>query len=125
MMRLTLILLSFLILALPSLAQTPPPAAASPAGAVGMGAEEIEQWRKTLLGAQERVDGANQQVALAQQAYRDARKRKRRGGERAELLEALKSAEQELADAESALPELLDEARRAGVPPGVLREFED
>ena len=124
-MRLTLLLLCLLILALPSLAQTPPPAAASPAGAAGMAAEEVEQWRRTLLEAQERVAGATQQVALAQQAYRDARKRNRRGGERAELLDALKGAEQELADAEAALPELLDEARRAGVPPGVLQEFED
>jgi hypothetical protein len=35
------------------------------------------------------------------------------------------AAEQELAEAKAELPALLEEARRAGVPPGVLREFED
>jgi hypothetical protein len=71
------------------------------------------------------VEDAREQVAVAQRAYRDARKRRRRGAERAELLAELENAEQALAEAEAALPTLLEEARRAGVPPGVLREFED
>lgn len=124
-MRLILILLSLLLVPLPSPAQEIPPAAASPAVAAGAAAEEIDAWRDKLLDARERVDGARQQAATAEMAYRDARKRRRRGAERADLLAALTAAEQELAEAEAALPALLEEARRAGVPPGVLGEFED
>ena len=124
-MRAALILLSLLLLPPPSLAQQMPPAAAAPANPAGIGAEEIEEWRQTLLEARERVDEAIGQVATAEMAYRDARKRKRRGGERADLLAALEAAQAELAEAEAELPALLEEARRAGVPPGVLREFED
>jgi chromosome segregation ATPase len=124
-MRLILILLSLLILPLPSTAQQNPPVAASPASPAGIADEEIEAWREKLVEARERVEEAGEQLTAAQEAYRDARKRRRRGGERAELLDALKAAEQELADAEAALPELLEEARRDGVPPGVLSEFED
>ena len=124
-MRLTLILLSLLLLPLPSPAQESPPAAASPAQPAARAAEEIDEWRQTLLEARERVDEAQVQVTVAQQAFRNARHRDRRGGERAELRAAVGAAEQELAEAEAALPELLEQARRAGVPPGVLREFED
>jgi hypothetical protein len=124
-MRLALILLSLLVLPLPTLAQEAPARAATPASPAGLGAEEIDKWRQTLLESRERVDGAREQFAVAQQAYRDARKRKRRGAERAELLAAQGAAEQELAEAEAELRALLEEARREGVPPGVLREFED
>jgi len=124
-MRVALILLSLLLLPLASLAQERPPAAAAPASSAGIGAEEVEEWRRTLLEAQERVDEAQADVAEAQLAFRKARQRNRRGGERGDLLAAQQAAEQELADAEAELPVLLDDARRAGVPPGVLREFED
>lgn len=121
-MRLFLLLLSLLLVPLAFPAQQIPPAAASPAE---LGAEEVDAWRDKLVGARERVDGAREQVATAEVAYREARKRRRRGGERADLLAALTAAEQELAEAEARLPALLEQARRAGVPPGVLREFED
>ena len=124
-MRLILILLSLMLVPLPSPAQEVPPAVASPADAAGATAEEVGAWRDKLLEARERVDEAHGQVATAEMAYRDARKRKRRGGERADLLAALEAAQAELAEAEAELPALLEEARRAGVPPGVLREFED
>jgi hypothetical protein len=124
-MRLALILFSFLIFPLSSPAQQAPPAGAAPASSAEIGAQEIEEWRETLLEARERVDVARQQVTVTQEAFRDARKRKRRGDERGELLAAMKAAEQEFADAEAELPALLEKARREGVPPGVLREFED
>ena len=123
-MRFALILLSVVVLPLPSLAQeTSPPAAA--ANSSGISAAEIEDWRQTLLEAQERVDEAQGEVAVAQQAFRKARQRNRRGEERGELLAALQTAEQGLEEAEAELPLLLEQARRAGVPPGVLREFEN
>ena len=124
-MRPTLILLALLLIPLPSPAQGSPPAAASPAQPTAGAAEEIDEWRQTRLEARERLDEAQVQVTVAQQAFRNARHRKRRGDERGELQAALGAAEQELAEAEAQLPVLLDEARRAGVPPGVLREFED
>lgn len=124
-MRAALILLSLLLFPLPSLAEEMPPAAAAPTNSAGISAEEIEEWRKTLLEARERVDEAQEDVAEAQLAFRKARQRNRRGGERGDLLAAQQAAEQELADAEAELPVLVDEARREGVPPGVLREFED
>ena len=124
-MRRALILLSLLLLPLPSLAQETPPAAAAPTDSAGISPEEIEEWRQTLLEGRERVDEAQEDVAGAQLAFRKARQRNRRGGERGELLATMQAAEQELADAEAELPVLLDAARREGVPPGVLREFED
>jgi DNA repair exonuclease SbcCD ATPase subunit len=124
-MRLALILLVLLTFPLPSPAGETPPGAASPGGPSEISAEEIEGWREALTEARERVEAAQEKLVASQQAYRDARKRKRRGEERAELLAAREAAEHELAEAESALPELMDQARRAGVPPGVLQEFED
>ena len=124
-MRLALLLLALLLFPLPSSSQETPPAATAPASSVGISTEKIEEWRETLVAAQQRVNEATEGVAAAQHAYRDARKRRRRGAERADLLAAQGAAEQELAEAEAALPALLEEARREGVPPGVLRQFED
>ena len=124
-MRLALILLTLMVLPLLFLTQAVQSQPATPANSTGLGAEEIAEWRQTLLEARERVDEAQADVAMAQQAFRKARQRNRRGEERGELLVTLQAAEQELADAEAELPLLLDEARRAGVPAGVRREFED
>jgi predicted nucleic acid-binding Zn-ribbon protein len=124
-MRMALILLVLLALPLPSPAEETPPQAASPVNPAEITADEIEGWRQTLAQARERVEEAQEEVAAVQQAYRDARKRKRRGTERAELLAAREAAERELAEAEEEFPGLLEQARRAGVPPGVLGEFED
>jgi hypothetical protein len=124
-MRLALILLVLLAFPLPSAADETPPQPASPVNPAEITAEEVEGWQRTLTEARERVAVAQEQVAAAQQAYRHARKRERRGAERAELLAAREAAERELAEAEDALPDLLEQARRAGVPPGVLGEFED
>ena len=124
-MRVALLLLSLLVFPLPSLAQEAPPAAAAPASVAGISAQEIEEWRDTLLEAEQRVENASAEVAAAQAAFRNARHRRRRGEERGKLLAELQAAEQELADAEAKLPELLEQARRAGVPASVRREFED
>ena len=124
-MRVALILLSLLLFPLPSPAQEAPPAAAAPASPAGISAEEIEEWRNTLLEAEQRVETAGEEVAAAQAAFRNARHRSRRGDERGKLRADLTAAQQELADAEANLPVLLEQARRAGVPAGVRREFEN
>jgi hypothetical protein len=124
-MRPGFILLLLLLLPLPSAAQETPPPAAPPAESTGSGEEEVDEWRERLLEAQARLESARERAAAAQRAYRDGRQRKRpRGEKKAELLAELEGAEQELAEAEAELPVLIDKARRAGVPPGVLREFE-
>jgi hypothetical protein len=71
-MRLALILLVLLAFPLPSAAEETPPQAASPANPAEITAEEIEGWRRTLTEARERVEVAQEQVAAATQAYRDA-----------------------------------------------------
>jgi hypothetical protein len=120
-----LILLLLLLFPLPSAAQESPPPAAPSAESAGS-AKEVGEWRERLLEAQQRLESARERAAATQHAYRDWRQRKRpRGEKKEELLAKLEGAEQELAEAEAELPVLLDEARRAGVPPGVLREFED
>jgi hypothetical protein len=120
-MRLALIVLSLLILPLSTPAQEPPPAAP----ATGLSAEQIEDWREQLVEAEARIERAQVDAAEAQAAFRQARHRRRRGDARGELRAEMQAAEQELADAEAALPELLEEARRAGVPAGVRRKFEN
>jgi hypothetical protein len=91
----------------------------------GSGEVELEEWRQTLLEAHQRLKSARERAAAAKHAQRDGRQRRRRGAEKAELMAALEGAEQELAEAEAELPALLEKARQAGIPPGVLREFED
>ena len=120
------ILLLLLLFPLPLAAQETPPPAAPSAEYTGSAEADVGEWRERLLEAQERLESARERAAAAQHAYRDQRQRKRlRGEKKAKLLAELKGAEQQLAEAEAELPVLLDEARRAGVPPGVLREFED
>jgi chromosome segregation ATPase len=123
-MRLLPILL-LLALAVPALAEEmASPAAAAEAGQIGTG--EHDAWRERLFEARQRLENARVRFAEAQQAYQDARQRRYpRGDAKAELLAELERAEQELDRAETELPSLLEEAHRAGVPPGVLREFEN
>lgn len=125
-MRWTLLLLLLLLPPLPSPAQEPPPPpASSPAATAESGEMEVEEWRQTLLEAHERLKIARVRAAEARHAHRDGRQRRRRGAEKAELTAALEAAEQEFVEAEAEFPAVLEKARRAGVPPGVLREFED
>ena len=123
-MRLALILLLAVFLPLPSQAQEAQPPASATAPGGGIDATQVEEWRVTLLQAQERVVEARAEVEVAQRAFRDARRRNRRGDARGARLAELQEAQSELAEAEARLPELVEQARRAGVPHAVLREFE-
>ncbi len=125
MRRVLLLLLPLLLLALPSSAEEAAPPPASPAATVENGEVEIEEWRQRLLEGHERLESARARALEAKYAHRDGRQRRRRGAEKAQLTVALEAAEKELAAAEAEFPVLLEQARRAGVPPGVLREFED
>jgi hypothetical protein len=99
----------------PALAQPADPAAA----------ERDATWTSRLLDAQMRIDRAGQRVADAKAAVSEARHRKHpRGAALAEIERERERAEEELAAAEAALPELLDRARSEGVSPAVLLRFE-
>ena len=86
---------------------------------------EFDEWRTSLDEATDRLAKARESLEQAEYTWQDWRQRKYpRGARRAELLATLEAARVELAEAEKELPKLLEAARRAGVPPGVLRNYE-
>jgi hypothetical protein len=108
------------LLAVASLAQTP----AQPPGptveqVVAVWTNRLETEYALLLAARARLRDA--ETALG-----DARQRRSpRGTKLAALREEELRAAEELSQREAAWPELLEEARRASVPPAVLREYEE
>jgi hypothetical protein len=98
----------------------PDPGAATPEALRDAG------FRERLAQAERDVGAARMRVTEAEVALRRARHRNYPRGEALVALEtALVEAREKQATAEAALPELLEEARRAGVSPAVLRDFED
>jgi len=81
--------------------------------------EAVESARERLVVAREHVREAKATVSQAKH------RRKPRGEKLEALREELDEARTELSRAEAALPERIDEARRLGAPPGLLRETED
>jgi hypothetical protein len=82
-------------------------------------------WEARLDEAQGRITTARERVATSEQALTRARHRKYPRGEAFDdLVAAAQDARAALTAAEAELPELLDQARAAGVEPGVLRRFE-
>lgn len=93
--------------------------------AVAASEEVAAAWEARLDEAQARITTARERVATSERALTRARHRKYPRGEALDgLAEAAEQARTALADAEAELPELLDQARAAGVEPGVLRRFE-
>ncbi len=83
-------------------------------------------WRELYRDTLERRAAAHQRLETARTVYRDGRQRKRLRGERKRAaLAELEVAQAELDAAELELEALPERARRAGVPPGWLRNFED
>lgn len=116
--------LAFAVALAPTLAV---PAAADPAKAeLEMSEVELQHWRDTIQTARQRVVEARTEVAQAEYAYQDwAQRRRPRGAKKADIVARLDAANRELSEAEAALPGVVEEARRAGLPPGELRELED
>jgi type IV secretory pathway VirB10-like protein len=80
-------------------------------------------WVGRIRAARKSVDDARQRQIDAEVGYGKARhKRKTRGEAKRELLDEREASGKALAAAEDALDEALQEAHRAGVPPGWLRE---
>lgn len=77
---------------------------------------KISEAQSTLTGARLRYDTSVRDYARGRRANRA------RGDARAEVLVERNQASEALAQAEKQLEELLESARRAGVPPGWVRE---
>jgi len=108
-----------LVLAAPLLAE--PAAKDKPAAAE----EDLSGWTQRLDEAAARLASAQKQVdELLGRKGKGAARRYPRGDAKEKYLQDLDDARKELADAKRALPALLDEARRAGVPAGVLDRYE-
>ncbi len=98
----------------------PPPSAPSAAAA------QDEAWAARLTDALAQRDNARNRVIAGEAALSTARHRHHPRGEALEKIEKnLDDARQDLAAAEERFPELIEQARSAGVSPAVLRPFED
>lgn len=92
---------------------------ASPAESPGAKTE----WVKRIADAQHALDGAHTRYAQAIESYGNLRHRRRqRGAAKREVLDEREAARVEVDVATRALEETLLAARRAGVPPGWVRE---
>jgi hypothetical protein len=103
-------------------------AAASLAATEGLSSETAPErgirlrWQTRQLEAIHSVENARDRYRAASAAYQQMRHRRRIRGERkAQVIAELAAAREALEEAERALVEFNEDARRAGVPPGWLR----
>lgn len=84
-----------------------------------------QAWAGRLAAAQQDIAEARERVAELEAAYSQARHSQHpRGDEREVLQEKLVDAKSELEQAEQRLPELVEQARQAGVYPAILRPYQ-
>jgi hypothetical protein len=99
------------------------PAAADPeAPAASSGAEaQWEHWTARIDMTKERIGVAKAVVDIWDKSYAQMIQADYpRGDARQKLLDSRDQARQQLASEEAMLPRLIEQARRAGVPPGIL-----
>ena len=85
----------------------------------------IAAWRAKLDEGHDLLLAAHQRLEVARDTYEDWRQRKYPRGVRKErLVREVSEAEAAVGEAQVAWQDLFEEARRAGVPPGVLRDYE-
>lgn len=121
-------LISALVVVVALAAAPPVYAQSGSAASDAAAAEEAEQaaWVKRLDEAAARLTDARRDLARLEDAKgRGAARRYPRGEAKEKYIDQLKAAREELAKAEESMPELLEEARRAGVPNGVLDHYEN
>jgi len=123
---LTFLFCTFAVFALPS-RSVAAAANAQAAGATEKGEEadaEIAGWVKKLDDAKQRVEAAQQELdKLTNAKGRGAARRYPRGDAKAKYLESLKNTRAEYETARTALPEVVEDARRAGIPSGLLEPY--
>jgi hypothetical protein len=84
---------------------------------------EKDLWVSMIRDAREVVEAARARVIEARDAYSRMRHTNKARGERREAVRAsYEQAQRELAQAEQGLDAVLERARRAGIPPGWVRE---
>lgn len=117
--RIAAALLVSLAFGLPSFA-----AAGVTAGATQtQGNPDRDAWMSRISAARERVTVAQNNYTSALRRYGQMKRRDRaRGEDKLDILAVRKAARAEVTEAEQDLDTLLEEARRAGVPPGWLRD---
>ncbi len=87
--------------------------------------EDAENWPARLEAGAQELTAARAAVQDLEQQLRNARQRRYpRGAAREKLRQDLARAQAVLDEAERYFPELLDEARRDGVPAGTLYPYE-
>lgn len=110
------------VLGLPGLAT--PGAMAEPAK-IAEESDALEEWRGRVMEARDRVRDARAELAAAEFDYANWRQRKLpRGKSKGEIVARIGTAEREVEAAESALPEVVEQARRAGLLPGDFRALD-
>jgi len=101
----------------------PPPCdLALPPGADVPESDDVDLWRQILEDARVRLEETRTRMQRAERGFVSLNTDPRRESEASDARDALERARQEYAEARCALPALLEAARRAGVPPGTLRE---
>jgi len=88
--------------------------------------DDWSTWVATLEESAQKVRSLRKITGeLESDVSRMRSRRYPRGEEREKLLAAYERARTQLEEAEAAHPALLEQARQAGVPPGVLQDFEE
>jgi len=112
--------------AAPARAQAAASAAAESEGAMPDESQDWASWIKTLDDSARKLRELRRTESQLQDAIDKAISRRYpRGEEKQRLLAAHERAKADLAEAEQQHPELLEQARQAGVPQGLLQDYED
>lgn len=109
----------------PAAAEEQAPPAADASAEANDGDAEVARWAKQLDDAKLRLEVAQKQLdTLTNAKGRGAARRYPRGDAKAKYLDDLAETRTEYEAARRALPDVVEEARRAGVPAGVLEPYE-
>ena len=109
----------------PAGAEEQAPPAADASAEANDGDAEVARWVKQLDDAKLRLEAAQKQLeTLTNAKGRGAARRYPRGDAKAKYLDDLAETRTEYEAARHALPDVVEDARRAGVPAGVLDPYE-
>lgn len=98
---------------------------AKPDPTLSLPAEDVAAWVTRLETARTNLQRTRSKLAADEVALARARSRRYPRGESLAALErSVEQRRKDLAEAEAEWPTLLEDARRAGVPPGALRAFQ-
>ena len=113
-----------LVLLLAALGWTGPALAGIPSTQMEVAAPtDRATWVEAIRDAREELAAARARYEEARKAYSKMKQRRKvRGAKKEALVQERDEAAEALAEAERGLEQLLESARRAGVPPGRIRE---